>query len=101
MSLLLLDPAQREESQTHEFIAISSILSRVVVQSLAIMDEDPSCLPDFNLRARSESRWRRNSWRKSVKLVIIGHGVAPLGFVSLSSPALDRLHSSWQSRAKI
>jgi len=41
------------------------------------MDEDPSCLPDFNLRARSESRWCRNSWRKSVKLVIIGHGVAP------------------------
>jgi hypothetical protein len=37
MSVLLLDPAQREESQTHEFIAISSILSRVVVQSLAIM----------------------------------------------------------------
>jgi hypothetical protein len=36
MSLLLLDAAQRQEPQTHEFIAISSILSRVVIQSLAI-----------------------------------------------------------------
>jgi hypothetical protein len=85
MSLLLLDAAQRQEPQTHEFIAISSILSRVVIQSLATMKEDPSCLPDFNLRARSESRWYCNSWRKSLKLVMIGHGVAPLEFVSLTS----------------